>query len=109
MASVGGCSIVGQGELTSAVRAIRPQLLRAFVFALVAGTLVLSATIYMLEVYERVINSGSTMTLAMLTLMVLFSFAIMELLQWARSETLREAGLVVDEALAPRIYEAMHA
>lgn len=91
------------------MRAIRPQLLRSFVFALLAGFLVLSATLYMLEVYDRVINSRSHMTLVMLTLMVLFSFAIMELLQWARSETLREAGVAVDQALAPRVYQAMHA
>lgn len=80
-------------ELTTALRAIRPYLTRAFAFALVAGTLVLSSTFYMFEVYDRVVNSRNALTLTMLTLVVLFVFGVMEVLEWARAETLREAGV----------------
>jgi ATP-binding cassette, subfamily C, bacterial exporter for protease/lipase len=57
---------------------------RALVFALVAGVLALSATLYMLEVYGRVIDTRNVTTLVMLTLVVLFAYAVMETLYWAR-------------------------
>jgi len=44
----------------------------------VASLLVLAPSAYMLEVYDRVVNSRSHMTLAMLTLLVLAVFVVME-------------------------------
>ena len=96
-------------ELTTAIRAIRPYLTRAFGFALVAGVLALASTFYMFEVYDRVVNSRNALTLAMLTLVVLFVFGVMEVLEWARAETLREAGVELDRRLSNRVYQAAHA
>lgn len=96
-------------ELKSAVLVLQPSLARAFGFAVVAGVLAFSATLYMFEVYDRVLNSRSLMTLAMLTLAVLFCYAVMEALHWAQSETLREAGVLLDRQLADRVYQAAHA
>ena len=69
--------------------------------------LILAPSIYMLEVYERVINSRSHMTLAMLTVVVLFAFVVMEVLEWARAEILHGAGLELDKALRSRIFNAI--
>ena len=95
-------------ELTAALQAFKPAYWRAFAFALVAGLLVLVPTLYMLEVYDRVVNSRSHMTLAMLTLLVLLAYVVMEVLDWARAETLREAGVELDRALAPRVFQAIY-
>ncbi len=95
-------------ETTQALAQQKPLLWRAFAFSVIAGLLVLAPTWYMLEVYDRVVNSRSLMTLAMLTLLVLMLLAVMEVLEWARADTLREAGERVDAALAPRVMTAIH-
>ena len=86
-----------------------PALRRAFMFSVLAGLLVLVPTVYMFEVYGRVVDSRDLLTLGMLTLMALVALAVMEVLEWARSETLREAGSAFDTQLAPRVFEATHA
>src|SRR6218665_2168315 len=95
-------------ELRQALAKLTPFFWRAFVFATIGGLLVLGPTVYMFEVYDRVVNSRNELTLAMLTLIVLLAIVVMELLEWARAETLREAGAALDQALAPRIFNAIH-
>lgn len=97
-----------QSELIQAALAIKPYCWRAFGFALMGGLLVLAPTFYMFEVYGRVVDSRNHLTLAMLTLLVLFVFAVMEVLDWARSETMREAGELLDRRLAPRVFQAIY-
>lgn len=96
-----------QDPLRAAVEQIRPWLRRAFLYGLVASLLVLAPTAYMFEVYERVVNSRSLTTLLMLTLFVLFALMVMEALEWARSETLRDAGDELDKHLMPEVYRAV--
>ena len=67
-------------ELQTALLALSPFYWRAFGFALIGGLLMLVPTIYMLEVYDRVVNSRSHMTLAMLTIGVVFAYVVMEVL-----------------------------
>lgn len=95
-------------ELTEAVLALKPYFWRAFGFALIAALLVLAPTFYMLEVYDRVVNSRNHMTLAMLTLLVLFVYVVMEVLDWARAETMRQAGEELDRRLAPRVFQVIY-
>ena len=71
-------------ELQIAVRSLSPFFWKAFGFSLLGGLLMLVPTVYMLEVYDRVVNSRSHLTLVMLTLMVVFAFVVMEVLEWAR-------------------------
>lgn len=94
-------------ELKKALEQQRPLFRRAFLFGFVASLLVLASTVYMFEVYARVVDSRSHMTLWMLTLLVLFALAIMEALEWARSEILRDIGDHVETALMPRVYRAI--
>ena len=95
-------------ELHEAVLAFKPHYWRAFRFALIGALLVLAPTAYMFEVYDRVVNSRSHITLAMLTLIVVLAYIVMEVLDWARSETMREAGQLLDRRMAPRIFQAMY-
>ncbi|MDY0071465.1 MAG: type I secretion system permease/ATPase [Thauera sp.] len=96
------------GELETAVRSLKPYYWRSFRFALIGALLILAPTAYMFEVYDRVVNSRSYMTLAMLTLVVVLAYIVMQVLDWARSETMREAGQVLDRQLAPRVFQAMY-
>lgn len=96
-------------EIERALAKLTPFFWRALLLSLLAGLLALGPTVYMFEVYERVVNSRSAMTLAMLTLMVLLAIGVMEVLEWARAETLREAGDALDQTLAPRVFQAIQA
>lgn len=94
-------------ELREAIHALRPFFVRAAWFSVCASLLMLVPTGYMLEVYDRVVNSRSHMTLAMLTLLVLLAYVVMELLDWARTAVMHQAGLVLDGRMTPRIFSAM--
>lgn len=94
-------------ELREALGALKPYFVRATLFGVLGSLLLLAPTVYMLEVYDRVVNSRSHMTLFMLTVMVLGLYMVMELLDWARNEILRGAGQALDGALSGRVFGAI--
>lgn len=95
------------GELKSALFALRPYFKRAAGFSVVCSVLVLTPSWYMLEVYDRVVNSRSHMTLAMLTLLVLLAYALLEVLEWVRGHVMLEASLALDKKLSERVFSAI--
>ena len=94
-------------ELALAFDSLRPVLMRAAGFSMVISLLALSPTVYMLEVYDRVVNARSGMTLAMLTVVVVLCYAVMEILEKVRGAMMRAAGVQLDEKLSERVYNAM--
>lgn len=94
-------------ELRAALASLAPYFKRAAWFSLVSSLLVLTPSAYMLEVYERVVNSRSHVTLLMLTVLVLLAYALMEILDWVRSEVMREASLAFDRRMSPRVFSAI--
>ena len=94
-------------ELALAFDPLKPVLMRAAGFSMVISLLALSPTVYMLEVYDRVVNSRSGGTLAMLTVMVILAYAVMEILEKVRGAMMRAAGVQLDEKLSERVYNAM--
>ena len=96
-------------ELAQALAVLRPYFKRAFWYSLVASLLVLAPTGFMLEVYDRVVTSRNHFTLLMLVILVVGAYAVMELLEWARSQILFAAGLALDQQMGDRIFSAMFA
>ncbi len=96
-----------QSELRIALAALQPYFKRAALFSLFASLLILAPSVYMLEVYDRVVNSRSHMTLAMLTLLVLSAYVLMEVLEWVRSEVMHEAAMAFDSSMSGRIFSAI--
>ena len=94
-------------ELRSAINELMPYFRRAALFSVFASLLILAPSVYMLEVYDRVVNTRSHMTLAMLTVVVLFAFVVMEVLEWVRSEVMHEASLAFDRRMSGRIFTAI--
>jgi ATP-binding cassette subfamily C exporter for protease/lipase len=94
-------------ELALAFEPLKPVLMRAAGFSMIISLLALSPTVYMLQVYERVVNARSGMTLAMLTLMVVLCYAVMEVLEKVRSSMMHATGVKLDEKLSERVYTAM--
>jgi ATP-binding cassette, subfamily C, bacterial exporter for protease/lipase len=96
-----------KSELYEALFELAPYFKRAALFSIVASLLVLAPSFYMLEVYDRVVNSRNHLTLVMLTVAVVGAFVVMEVLEWARSEILNEAGLAFDRKLGARVFDAI--
>jgi ATP-binding cassette subfamily C exporter for protease/lipase len=94
-------------ELGQAFTGLRPFFTRAAWFGIIGGLLVLAPSAYMLEVYDRVVNSRSHTTLLMLTLLVLWAYVVMEVLDWARSQIMHGASLALDRSIGDRIFSAM--
>ena len=94
-------------ELRAALGGLQPYFRRAVWLGVVASVLVLAPSVYMLEVYDRVVNSRSHMTLLMLTVVVVGIFIVMEVLEWARSQLMHEAGIELDQRLNARIFNVI--
>jgi ATP-binding cassette subfamily C exporter for protease/lipase len=96
-----------RSELREAVASLKPYFVRAAWFSVACSLLVLAPSGYMLEVYDRVVSSRSHTTLAMLTLLVLGAYVVMEVLEWARAEVLRAASVELDQRLSRRIFDSI--
>jgi ATP-binding cassette, subfamily C, bacterial exporter for protease/lipase len=93
-----------RSELKISLNALRPHFKQAAFFSLLINLLILAPTIYMLEVYDRVVNSRNGTTLLMLTVLVLAMYALMELLEWVRNQVMHSAGLEFDKRLGDRVF-----
>ena len=91
-------------ELRDALASLRHFFQRALVFSVVVNLLALAPTIYMLQVYGRVVNSRSNETLLMLTVLVVAVFALMEFVDWVRNRVLQAAGERLDRKLGDRVF-----
>ena len=74
----------------------------AFLSALI-NILYLAPTLYMMQVYDRVVASGGVVTLLWLTLIAGYALATLAMLDVLRSRILHRAGLRLERALAPDI------
>lgn len=96
-----------RSELQESLLQLKPFIRRAVFFSFFTNLLVMAPTVYMLEVYDRVVNSRSTMTLAMLTLLVIGVYVLLELFEWVRAEILHHASLGFDARMNGRVFNAM--
>ena len=79
---------------------------RAILFSTLLNLLALAPSLYMLEVYGRVVNSRNTTTLLMLTLLVIGAYALMETIDWVRGRLLTAAAEKLDRKLGDRVFNA---
>lgn len=81
-----------------------PSLVKAEGLSLVAGLLSLAPLAFIMLVYDRVVTSRNAETLLMLVLLMLLVYLVAEASEWAASETLRDAGAMLDHRLAVRCF-----
>lgn len=93
--------------MREALASLIPFLKRAFYFSLVVNVLVLAPSAYMMEVYDRVVNSRSHTTLLMLTLLVVGAYLLLEALEWVRRQVMHDAGMKLDKGLRERVFGAV--
>ena len=99
-------SFFSRSELTRTLRLFKYEFLIVGLFSMVANLLMLAPTLYMLQVYDRVLVSRSELTLIFVSLITLYLFGVMAFSEWARSRLLVRIGVRLDAALGTRVFNA---
>ena len=95
-----------RSELTATLWTFRNEFLMVGLFSMLANVLMLTPTLYMLQVYDRVIASQSELTLLAMSLLALALFGVMAFAEWLRSRVLVRAGVRLDERLGTQVFNA---
>jgi ATP-binding cassette subfamily C exporter for protease/lipase len=93
-------------EIEQALRSFKSTFVTVGCFSAVSNLLMLVPSLYMLQIYDRVLQSRNELTLLMLTLMMLGAYAVLSLLELVRSFVLVRVGARFDMQLNKRVYTA---
>lgn len=99
-------NIAVRDPLSTVMWSFRREFLTVAVFSMVVNLLMLTPTLYMLQVYDRVLLSQSELTLLMVSLMTLFLFGVMAFAEWSRSILLVRTGVKLDQALSQKVFRS---
>ncbi len=98
---------MGRAELRTARAQSRGLYWAVGLFSLFANLLMLTGPIYMLQVYDRVLGSRSEETLIALSLLVLFLYGVMGILDYARGRIMARVGARFQARLDRRVFDAV--
>ena len=93
-------------ELAAALRDVRHYFGFAGLFSAAVNLLMLTPIIYMLQVYDRVVSSGSVPTLTMLTIIMVCLLLALGGFEWVRSMVMIGASNRLEQRLRQRVSEA---
>ena len=93
-------------ELRSHLGALRGLFISVAAFSCVINLLMLAPSLYMLQVYDRVLASRNETTLWMLSLLLVGLFGLEALLEWVRGLALIRGSAALDLRLGPRVFDA---
>ena len=96
----------GIAELRSARREPTGLILATVIFSVFVNALMLTGPLYMLQIYDRVLGSGSESTLVALSVLVILLFLAMGILEYARGKVMAIVGAQFQERLDRRVFEA---
>ena len=94
------------GEILIALREFRSAFKSVGAFSAIINLLMLAPSLYMLQVYDRVLASGNKTTLLMLTLLMIGAYFAIGALELVRSFVLIRVGANLDQRLSERVYTA---
>ena len=97
---------LGATELAEIRKRGRPMYWLVAIFSMVVNLLMLTGPLYMLNVYDRVLGSGSFETLIALTVLVLFLYLCMGILDFVRGRIMGRVGAQFQSDLDRRVFEA---
>ena len=96
-------------ELKAVTRASRGAFVSTAIFSSIVNILMLTGPLFMLQVYDRVLSSGSVPTLVALIAIVMILYAYYGFLEYLRSRLLVRIGRRVEERLRSRVFDVMTA
>lgn len=107
MASTNNNQNAGQyPELVDTLKSIKRYFIYAGAFSAAVNLLMLVPVFYMLQVYDRVMSSGSIPTLSMLTILMVALICAMGGFEWVRSRILISASNKIEISLRKRVHDA---
>lgn len=95
-----------ENSLKAALKACKGSFISVGFFSFFVNMLMLVPSFYMLQVYGRVVTSGSISTLVMLTLIMTVLMATMGSLEWTRSRIMVRLSTKLDVMLSRDVYRA---
>lgn len=95
-----------ENALKVALKACKGSFISVGFFSFFVNALMLVPSFYMLQVYGRVVTSGSISTLVMLTLIMTLLMATMGSLEWTRSRIMVRLSTRLDVLLSRDVYRA---
>ena len=98
------CAAPTYTKLTDALVRCRDGLIAVGVFSMGINLLVLTVSIYMLQVYDRVLPGRSVETLVYLTIIAAGALGTMGALEVLRSRILVRLGIWIDHILSPAVF-----
>jgi len=93
-----------QAVLRKLLREQGPSYQTAVLYSLVIGALSLASTLFMLEVYDRVVNSRNSFTLLMLLVAVIGAYVMLEMLELVRHGIMHGVSQKLDEAFSVQLF-----
>lgn len=97
---------IHENSLQAALKACKSAFISVGVFSLFVNALMLVPTFYMLQVYGRVLTSGSGTTLLMLTIIMVVLTVTTGMLEWIRSRIMVRVSTKLDVLLSRDVYRA---
>ena len=97
---------VPNNEIVQALASFKSAFRTVGIFSAIINLLMLIPSLYMMQVYDRVLGSRNEITLLMLTLMMLGGYLFMSALELVRSFVLVRVGAKLDMQLNKRVYTA---
>jgi PrtD family type I secretion system ABC transporter len=94
--------------LSRELREVRPAVVALLFFSGVITLLYLVPSIYLLQVFERVMQSRNTSTLLFLTLIVLLLTVVWTALEAIRQRILAQIANALDERISARVFDALN-
>ena len=95
-----------QGELAEAINSFKSAFKTVAVFSAIINLMMLVPSLYMLQVYDRVLSSRNETTLLLITMMIVAAFMLMSALEFVRSFVLIRVASQLDMKLNQRVYTA---
>lgn len=93
-----------KSDLQNALKTCKSAFLSAAGFSLLINFLMITPSIYMLQVYDRVVATGNLSTLTMLTVILMVLFISLGSLEWVRSQILVRVSSRLETLLNQRLF-----
>lgn len=94
-----------ENPLRETLFACKVMLKFVLIFGFMANILVLATPLYSMQVLDRVISSGNTNTLLMLSIIIATAIGLLALVQAARSFAMIKMGAWIEHKLADKVFE----
>ena len=91
----------------TALASVRRPLIHAAAFSALSNMLMLTGSLYMLQVYDRVLASRSVPTLLAISLLALLAYGLQAVLEAVRGRIVAKVAAIIDGELTPRVAHAV--